>query len=148
MPWWKGIALAPASRQSQRSKSPVGCILSSASGRDAPLRSEVAVSEITRQALFRSSDEPAGWRGLPQAGRATSSLHPRSAAYSSPLTRCQLSSPSVRWPFRLSYGARDIADIVEIRRLPVAHAFHLFMDLSHFGLAEARRLADCKCVDV
>lgn len=32
--------------------------------------------------------------------------------------------------------------------MAVAHTFHLFMDLTHFGLAEARRLADSKCVDV
>src|SRR4051812_26956560 len=49
---------------------------------------------------------------------------------------------------RLSYGPRYVADTVKIWRLAVAHAFHLFMDLRHFGLAEARRLADGQCMDI
>ena len=44
------------------------------------------------------------------------------------------------FPFRPGYGARNIADIVKIRCLPVIHAFHLLMDLRHLSLAEARRL--------
>ena len=50
--------------------------------------------------------------------------------------------------FRLRHGARNIADVVKIGRLAVAHAFHLLVDLRHLGLAEARRLADRQRVDI
>ncbi len=36
--------------------------------------------------------------------------------------------------FNSAHGARDVADIVKIGRLTVAHAFHLLMDLLHLDL--------------
>ena len=52
------------------------------------------------------------------------------------------------FPFRPGYGARNIADIVKVRRLAVSHAFHLLMYLRHFSVAEARRLADSQRMDI
>ena len=50
-------------------------------------------------------------------------------------------TPSAYAAFRSCHLARYAANAVKIRRLPVAHASHLLMDLCHFGLAKVRPLA-------